>query len=131
MRLRHDQDAPLSSHIFGHCQASLASWDAAALLALCGALGRSRRVARAPLEAWELRGENGWGRVARRCAEVMSETAAWQLASLAHYLGRVGAPKEELEPFYEALEAPNGAGNAVLDHVLGSKDHRFSPLSPI
>ena len=105
VRLRHDADAVLSAQVFGACQAALPRWDAAALTALCGALGRSRRAARAPLEAWEQRGENGWGRLARRCAEVIPEASAWQLASLAHYLGRVGAPKEELEPFYDALEA--------------------------
>eukprot|EP00439_Symbiodinium_sp_Y106_P082389 s1553_g21.t2 len=103
VRLRHDNDAVLSKHLFDHAVDTLPGCDVQSLTVLCTAIAGSRRVARASIELAE-GSEEAWQAIVSRLVELLPKAKPWQLASLARALKKVGASQSSVEPFYDGME---------------------------
>ncbi|CAE7262871.1 unnamed protein product [Symbiodinium sp. CCMP2592] len=103
VRLRHDNDAVLSKHLFDHAVDTLPGCDVQSLTVLCTAIAGSRRVARASIELAE-GSEEAWQAIVSRLVELLPKAKSWQLASLARALKKVGASPSSVEPFYDGME---------------------------
>ncbi|CAE7034740.1 unnamed protein product [Symbiodinium sp. CCMP2456] len=103
VRLRHDNDAVLSKHLFDHAVETLPGWDVQSLTVLCTAIAGSRRAARASIELAE-GSEEAWEAIVSRLVELLPKAKPWQLASLARALKKVGASHRSVEPFYDGME---------------------------